>query len=186
MEENQTEEVDDLEINLDDPYDTTDWKAKSEELQQKAIGQRERTKALKQEKADLEAKLAEFEGSREVKSSIGELDETQLDYLDLKGISESEDIKVIEDIVNKTGKTVREVLKDEYVISKLESNKQSRDVTKAIPSATKRGGNQTTDIDTAIAKFEKTGELPDNFELRTKVVNSVVDKGGSNRPSWQN
>src|SRR3990167_1609862 len=117
-------------------------------------------------------------------SPTGELDETQLDYLDLKGITEDEDIEIIKNVVKKTGQTVRQALMDEYIISKLDSNKQARDVKNATPSATRRGGNQTTDIAQALAKFEQTGELPDDFTLRSQVVNAKADKENSNKPAW--
>ena len=129
-------------------------------------------------------KAPKNEDKSNTQDTAGDLDETQLDYLDLKGIGESEDIKVIEDIVKKTGMTVRQALKDEYVQSKLNTNKQAREVRGATPSATKRGGNQSNDIASAIAKFEQTGELPTDFTLRSAVVNATVSKSNSNKPSW--
>lgn len=119
-----------------------------------------------------------------LEKKTGELDETQLDYLDLKGITEEDDIKVIENIVKKSGMTVRQALKDEYVLAKLEVNAKSRDVKNATPSATKRGGNQVNDLATAIARFEQTGELPTDFKLRSEVVNQISDKSANKRPSW--
>lgn len=119
-----------------------------------------------------------------LKEKTGELDENALDFLDLKGITESEDIEVIERIVKRTGQTVRQALKDDYVVAKLEANKKNREVAEATPSNSKRGGSQTNDLASAIAKFESTGALPDNYELRTKVVNEVVARKNGNRPSW--
>lgn len=117
-------------------------------------------------------------------AKTGDLDETQLDYLDLKGISESEDVSLVEGIVKKTGMTVRQALKDEYVQAKLIANKASREVKSATPSATRRGGNQTNDIASALAKFEQTGELPDDYTLRSAVVNAKVSSSNTNKPSW--
>lgn len=110
----------------------------------------------------------------ETKSTkTGELDDTQLDYLDLKGYSENEDIKVIEDIVKKTGMTVRQALKDDYVISKLDSNKKARDAKKATPSSTKRSGESTDNEDYYFNKYEQDGVLPKNIsqEMKQKLVN---------------
>lgn len=91
----------------------------------------------------------------------GELDNTQLDYLDLKGITEDEDIAVIKSIMSKTGQTVREVLKDDYVVSKLNDLKKAREVKSATPSSTKRAGQQATDNEDYWAqKYEASGELP--------------------------
>lgn len=189
MEKNEEVELE-VEETLDLPEeveegeeDSTDWKAEAKKLQNKAISQREKTKGLKQKLADKDKAIEALAGTK-APVTAGDLDETQLDYLDLKGIGESEDIKVIEDIVKKTGMTVRQALKDEYVQSKLNTNKQAREVRGATPSATKRGGNQSNDIASAIAKFEQTGELPTDFTLRSAVVNATVSKSNSNKPSW--
>lgn len=181
-----------VEENLDLPKveegedDTTDWKAEAVKLQNKAISQRERTKALKKELADARKAVGVVAGSKETPSQpkTGELDETQLDYLDLKGISDSEDIAVIEKVIQKTGQTVREVLKDDYVITKLASLKAERAVKSATPGSTRRSGDQSGDIASAIAKFEATGVLPDDFELASKITDAVVAKGNKNKPSW--
>lgn len=190
MDKNEEVELE-VEENLELPEieegeeDSTDWKAEAQKLRDKAISQRERTKTLKQKLADKERAIEALAGTKKSEPvKAGELDETQLDYLDLKGISESEDVKVIEDIVKKTGMTVRQALKDEYVLAKLTSNKASRDVKSATPSATKRGGNQSNDVASAIAKFEQTGELPDDFTLRSAVVDSMTSKSNPHKPSW--
>lgn len=120
------------------------------------------------------------------KAKTGKFDDTTLDYLDLKGVTESEDIKVVQDVATKTGMTVREVLKDEYVVSKLDANRKNRELKAATPSSTKRGDGNTSDsIDAAIAKFDATQKLPEDFALRTKVVNAIADRDKGSRPSWQ-
>lgn len=120
------------------------------------------------------------------KAKADGLDETALDYLDLKGVSESEDVAVIEAIMKKTGMTAREALKDEYVTAKLKANKEAREVKDATPSSTKRGSGVSADaVSRAVAQFEKTGVMPDDFDLASKVTDAIVAKsGGSNAPSW--
>lgn len=166
--------------------DTTNWKEEAQKLRDKAISQRERTKALKQELKDAKKAVEIVAGSKKETTSTktGELDETTLDYLDLKGINEAEDIKVIEDIVKKTGMTVRQALKDEYVQSKLNTNKANREVKNATPNKSNRGGNQQADISSEIAKFEQTGKLPEDFTLKSAVINAMVDKANTNKPAW--
>jgi hypothetical protein len=143
---------------------------------------------LKRAEAKIERMKIESKADRKVEKILekktGELDETQLDYLDLKGITDEEDIKIIARHVQRTGESVRQALKDDYVSSKLEANLKAREVKGATPSATKRGGNQVNDIASAIARFEQTGELPTDFKLRSEVVNSISDKGHNKRPSW--
>ena len=182
--EAEVEETLDLPVVNEGEDDTTDWKAEATKLQNKAISQRERTKTLKKELADARKATEIVAGSKPSQPKTGELDETQLDYLDIKGISESEDIAVIQKVIQKTGQTVREALKDEYVIAKLASLKAERDVKSATPSSTRRSGIQTGDIASAVAKFEATGVLPDDFELASKVTDAVATKGNRNKPSW--
>jgi hypothetical protein len=197
MDETKNEEVEveeslDLPVIAEDQEDTTDWKAEAQKLRDKAIAQRERTKTIKTRAKEAETKLAELAKSF-VKPpeppKTGELDEMQLDYLDLKGITEAEDVKVIEDIVKKTGQTVRQALKDDYVVSKLASNKASREVKDATPSSTKRSGATSgNDLATAIAKYEQSGfspdALPSDFALRSQVVNAITDRTSPNKPGW--
>ena len=120
----------------------------------------------------------------QLKAKTGELDETQLDYLDLKGISDEEDIAVIQRVIQRTGQTVRQALKDDYVLDKLKANQQKREVKDAMPSGTKRSGAGSEGFDAALAKFEQTGELPKDYALRTKVVNAAVERTNTNKPAW--
>lgn len=189
----KNEVVEPVEESLDLPEvedaenDTTDYKAEALKLRDKAIAQRERTKALKKELADTKKAVEIAAGIKKEPTPVktGELDETQLDYLDLKGISEAEDVKVIEDIVKKTGQTVRQALKDDYVISKLTANKAKRDVQNATPGNTKRAGGQVGDIASAVAKFKDTGVLPEDRQLADAVVDSIAKSGNDRLPPWQ-
>lgn len=191
--DSKDEIVEPVEENLELPTvkegedDTTDYKAEALKLRDKAIAQRERTKSLKKELADTKRAVEIAAGIKKEPTSVktGELDETQLDYLDLKGYTESEDIKVVEDVVKKTGQTVRQVLKDDYVISKLAANKAKRDVLSATPGSTKRTGGQVGDIASAVAKFKETGILPDDHELANAVVDAVAKPDNDRLPPWQ-
>lgn len=113
------------------------------------------------------------------------LNNADLNYLDLKGVTESEDVKVVENFMRSTGKTAREAFRDEYVTSRLATNKTNREVQEAMPSGSKRGGNQANDLASAIAKYEATGVLPTDFKQRSDVINAFVSKGHNNKPSWQ-
>ena len=70
------------------------------------------------------------------------------------------------------------------MIAKLASFKAARDVKAATPSSTRRGGDVSGDISAAVAKFEATGVMPDDFELASKVTDAVTAKGNRNKPSW--
>jgi hypothetical protein len=169
------EDVEDI---TEETPDDTDWKA----LAQKnaGIAKRLQTKLKKANEPKEEPKAKKDEAAPKADG----LDETQLDYLDLKGFTEAEDIKIIEQVVRKTGITVREALQDEYVIAKLEALKEKRDVRGATPSGTKRSSPTGDTLSQAIAKYERDGTLPEDFKMRSDVVNALVDKKNSNKPSW--
>lgn len=161
-----------------------DKEVRLKRLEENAIRQRERTRALKAENEKLKKSLQPVP-QKEAPSKTGELDETQLDYLDLKGITESDEIDVITKVIAKTGQTVRQALKDDYVQSKLEKLRADKAVKDATPSATKRGGGgQTNDLALDIARYEQTGALPDDFVRRSAVINAKVDKENTNKPAW--
>lgn len=179
----EVEETLDLPETEEGEEDATDWKAEAQKLRDKAIAQRERTKSLKQQLAEAKTAKAESVSS---KQSTGELDETTLDYLDLKGITEPEDLKIIENIVKKTGMSVRNALKDEYVTSKLAANKANREVKGATPSSTRRSGAGTDSVEVAVARYKASGykDLPSDFKLRSAVVNAIEAETDANRPPW--
>jgi len=127
---------------------------------------------------------APVESPKKPEAQQANLDETQLDYFDLKGYSDSDEVEVFHKIMLKTGMSPREVLKDEYALAKVRAIRDEKAVKDATPSSTKRGGSQTGDLAQALAKFEQTGELPDDFALRSAVVNAKADKENTNKPTW--
>jgi hypothetical protein len=182
MDEDKNEVVEEVEVVEEETPEAeltpeTDWEAEAKKA--RGIAQRLRTKLTKAEE-----KKKVVEPVKKTEPKTGGLDETQLDYLDIKGITDADDVSFIEKFVLKTGETVRNALKDEIVIAKLASNKAKRDVESATPSGTRRGGEQTTDLSSAIAKFESTGELPKDFALASKVTDAIADKSNKNKPSW--
>lgn len=130
--------------------------------------------SLKKEIKDLKKSVDKPKEETPQSKPTGELDDTQLDYLDLKGITEEEDIAVIQSIMRKTGQSLRETLKDEYVTSKLKDLKVSRDVKNATPTATKRSGQDASNNeDYWFQKYEAAGELPKGMPngMAIKLVN---------------
>lgn len=125
------------------------------------------------------------ETANQLKAKAGELSETQLDYLDLKGVTDQDDIDVIQKVMQRTGQTVRQALGDDYVVKKLEANKAKRDVQNATPSSMKRAGSQTGDVASAVAKFKESGTLPDDFALASAVTDAVANEGNVSLPPWK-
>ncbi len=170
-----TEEV--AEEITEDSDDPQVLKARIKKLEEKAIAQRERTKLIKQQKTKLEqAQLKKAD----------ELDNADLAYLAAKGYEDDEEIAFIHKRMTKWDMSLRDVLKDEDVQDKLRSMKIEREVKMATPSATKRGS--AGDIDNLayhVSKYERTGELPKDFELQSAVVNAYVEKASNNKPAWR-
>ncbi len=122
----------DLDLEVETPKETPAQEKPTESPEAKLA-------RLERQTAQLKKKLGVAEPKPESKQT-GKLDETQLDYLDLKGYSESEDIKVIETVMKNTGKNLRDTLKDDYVISTIAENQRTRNVRNAIPGGSKRSG----------------------------------------------
>lgn len=189
--------MDENEIVIDETLEDLDENEESEEETDETPKQTEKPKETPEaKKARLERELKSINkklGVKEPKESARPepktqntdgLDDTQLDYLDLKGISDEDDIDLIQTVMRNTGQSLRETLKDEYVASKLEANKQARAVKDATPSSTKRSGNQQSEASSIISKFEATGVMPEDFASREVIVDYLVKKDRSNAPSW--
>ena len=185
-------EVDEIEEEAPEPTpeptdDLNELKSRIKTLEEKSITNRERRRADKAEITRLKRLVESKRDEAPQKQKTGELDETQLDYLDLKGITDQDEIDLIQKVMRSTGQTVRQALKDEYVVDRLEKLRAQREVKNATPSSTKRSGSgQANDLALAISKFEQTGQLPEDFTLRSAVVNAMEARTNGNKPAWHN
>ncbi len=166
--------------------DTTDWKGEAQKLRDKAIAQRERTKTIKKERDDAKKALETFAKVKtpETQPKTGELSEAQQDFFELKGYDDDQ-VEVFRKIMEKTGMSHREVIKDDYAISKVKAIQAKKEVEGATPSSTKRAGGQVGDVASAAAKFKETGVLPDDKALADAVVDSIAKAGNDRLPPWQ-
>ncbi len=179
--EDVIEEVDSEETTTEEPQDTKEEPKVEKQKETPEAKQARLTRELKQ----LNKKLGVKEESVPSKQKTSGLDEAQLDYLDLKGYSDDDEIAVIQSVVEKTGLSVRDALKDEYVQSKLASLKAAREVKDATPSSTRRSTGASADsVAAAVAKFEKSGIMPDDFDMKIKVIDALAAKTNTNKPSW--
>lgn len=124
----------------------------------------------------------------ELQSKTGELNETQLDYLDLKGITHDDDIAIIQRVMQRTGQTVRQALGDDYVKAKLSAEQKKREVQNATPSSTKRSGQGSpNEVEHWLSKINngnaQLSDIPD-FATRAAVVEAREKRADNNRPSW--
>lgn len=181
MNTNEQEDIvtgEDEEAKADEPQEDSDdpavLKARIKKLEEKAIAQRERTRFVKQELA------------KKDKERSDELNNADYALLAVKGYEHEEDIEFIQDKMSKWNKSLREILRDNDVLEKLKGMKIERDVKSAMPSATKRSSAGTlNNLDYWIAKEQQTGELPDNFELRTAVIDAKIARSDTSKPAWR-
>jgi len=170
------EEVETLEEATTEEQETTDWKAKYEETQAR----------LKRAETKLEKSKIDKKVEKVLEEKNSTLDETQLDYLDLKGISDPEEVELVHNIMLKSGKSLRETLKDDYVLTKLSNLRKDKEKLDATPGATRRsGGGEINTVDYWYARYEQTGQLPKDFALRSEVINRKVEAESTNKPSWR-
>lgn len=161
------EDIDSVEEPTEQVETTTteevDWKAKYEEEE----GRRKRA----------ETKLSKFKEKPEAKSEpqtkTNDFDYGELAFLTAKGLEADEEIDFVKSIVNNTGRPLKEVVQDDYVQAKIKSMRDAKAVQDATPSGTKRSTQSASDtVEYWLAK----GELPEDTELRRKVVNARIEK----------
>ncbi len=166
-EEVVADEFDEVEevVQTDEPTesyeDATDWKAKYEEEQ----GRRRR----------LETKLnksSEAKSEPQSKKS-NDLDYGELAFLTAKGVENDDEVDFVKTIINNTGRSLKDVVGDDYVQAKLSAMRDARAVKDATPSGTKRSAQSASD---SVEYWLSKGELPDDVDLRRKVVNARIEK----------
>ncbi len=132
--------------------------------------------------------LAVESQKEEPKPKTGELDNADYALLTVKGYEHEDDIALIQKQMTKWDKPLREVLKDEDVVSKLASMKQEREVKAATPSSTKRAGsNATDDVDYWYQKYEQDGKLPEAMPkgMAEKLVNRKAGETDSRKNPFE-
>lgn len=163
----------------------TDWKAEATKWKRTAISRARKLKAMEQTKVEPPAPKPDSKPEPAAPSQAGELDDTALELLELRGITEDEDLNLITSVMRKTGQSLRSALRDEYVVNRLAANKQKRENEAATPSSTKRSGQaQTNDLDYWLAENERSGKLPDDFDLRVKVIEAKEARYSDRTPPW--
>lgn len=149
----------------DDAGDSTDWKAKFEESE----GRRKRAESK------LGKKKPEETSTETPTKKTNDLDYGELAFLTAKGIEADDEVDFVKTIVNNTGRSLKEVVSDDYVQAKLKAMRDTQATKNAVPSGTKRSGNSAADtVEYWLSK--DYGELPDDVDLRRKVVKARIEK----------
>lgn len=169
-EEGVVEESLDLPEVKEGENDTTDWKAEAQKLREKAIKQRERTKALKEQ-----LKSFNPEKKPEPKQEVQSVDLGEKAYLAVNGIKSPDEVEFYSRMKKETGKDAEALLGSTYFQVEFRDFKEKRDSANATPNTSKRSNNSSVDsVEYWIAK----DELPpmSEPELRQKVVNAKMKK----------
>jgi len=124
---------------------------------------------------------------QKAEATTGELQEAQLDFFELKGYADEDEVAIFQNIMKRTGMSHREVIKDEYALSRINAIRQEKEVRNATPTSSKRNGqSETNSIDYWIAENERSGKLPDDFETRVAVIEAKEKRQGNDRvPPWK-
>lgn len=173
MDEEIQDQVEDVEVVIEQP-DEQPEEQPDEQAEQRTERRQETPEAkrarLQRELDRLNKKYPEHKESKQV-TNKSDFDYGELAFLAAKGVEADDEISFVQQIIANTGRTLREVVSDDYVQSKLKSMREARTVEDAVPKGTKRSGTQARDnVDYWIAK----NELPDDVDLRRKVVNERI------------
>lgn len=168
MSENKNEGKNEEEENLDLPTptegeeDKTDWQAEAQTLREKAIRQREQTKNLKAQLAEL--KTSEAEKKDPQKSN--DLDYGAKAYLTSNGIKGAKEFEFVKAELKSSGGDLDSLLENDYFKAKLEKFRGLAATAEATPTGKRSSGVATESVEYWMTKpFE---EVP--YDMRRKVV----------------
>ena len=191
--ENKTENLDST--NETDGQETEQTESTEEVMESVALKERldkieEQNRQLFERAKKAEAKLLNNKVEKKVEKVLeekaGELDENALAFLDVKGITDQDEIDLIHKVMKNTGQTLREALRDDYVQTKLSKLRNEREKLDATPGSTRRAGNDSVgSIDYWKARYEQKGELPKDFALKSAVINAIESDHNGNKPAWR-
>lgn len=156
---NENEETQDTEEN-------TDWEARARELE----GRLKRAeKKLSRNDSD----------STKAPSKTGDFDYAQKAYLVANGVKGNDEMKLVKEIMSNTGKSLDAVLESKYFTAELNEMREMKKTQDAIPNSSKRSTNSSRD---SVEYWLAKGELPEDRELRSKVVKAKWKSSSSVNP----
>lgn len=147
--------------------DTTDWQARARELEGRL------------KRAEKKLSRAESDTSTKAPSKTGDFDYGQKAFLVANGVKTADEMKLVKEIMSNTGRTLDQVLESKYFTAELNEMREMKKSQDAIPSNSKRTSQSGRDtVDYWLAK----GELPEDRELRSKVVKAKWKSSSSVNP----
>lgn len=180
-------DVPDITPTLDaDGTDTTDYKALAEERQQLAlknqgIAKRNKTRAERQKNIaaglNPDGTSKTVVEKKEPVSKPGEMDYGQKAFLISNGIKDADEIALVKEIMESTGKSLDDVIGNKHFQAELEEIREKKATEKATPPGSKRTNQSAADsVDYWLNKKDADGNLvlPTDRKLRQDVVNARI------------
>lgn len=132
------------------------------------------TKAEKELK-ELKSKYEKTESSD--KGSKEEVTEATLARLENRGVMEKEDQDYVLKFAKNNDLSPIDALNDEIVQDRLKANERKRKSADATPKSNNRTGDKESEVDAAVRKYQKTGELPENNpSLTMKILRKLKEE----------
>jgi len=146
-------------------------KAKLTPEQIRGIKQRNLTKLAK----ELGVEIAKPNSQPAEQSQNKEFDYVEKLFLKANGISKDE-YEFVKEMRATTGKSIDELIDNRFFQSELKELRNEKAAKDAIPSSSRRAGNTARDSEDY---WLNKGELPEDPELRRKVVNAKIKRESS-------
>lgn len=161
--------------------DSEYWKA--EALKYQGIAKRKDTQLSK-----LKTEKVEQQTTPPAKTEVSQTKEFDLSektfisqVLGVK-LKNAEEMNIVKDYVE-NGKTLEDLVDNRHFNNDLKDIRETQAVKDALPSTSKRSSTSARDsVDYWVAKYEKDGELPDDREMRQKVVNAKYNQEKQGNP----
>ena len=105
--------------------------------------------------------------------------------LEVKGITADDEIELFGKWKKDTQRDTRSILNNGIFQSELKALRDKKAQEEATPSSRRTSQAGEERIDLLVAEYERTKKLPDDFDLRAKVIDVVAEKHSTNTPPWR-
>ena len=117
----------------------------------------------------------------ESQPNSNELTDGQIAILRTEGIKSKDEMELVQEYLKYSGANLLDILESKHFKSDLKEIQDTKAAQDATPSVTRRSGQSSnTSLDVAYARYQKDGKLPENRDLREKVVDMRRSKEKDN------
>ncbi len=123
---------------------------------------------------------------RPAQTATGEAEDTVALLLEVKGLKEDDEVALFQKWKDETNRAPRTILNNSIFQAELQALRTDKATQAAIPSSNGRGGGGgTLNLDAAVEKFTRTGELPKAFDAKARVLDIARSRLNSKTPPWR-